>query len=187
MGGCEWMGLDDIVILFQITVWFNYLAVLHLSWDRTCEDKKKSIILKEGLALLEYVSTCYIKNILKKRENTAALPHFVVGLCGYAPRFMLCSAALLGFTRAPPHRHVRFPGLCMTWVWFEVQGECKGNRGLSDRYDRDKRRLAGDPKFSVLCNNILCNLRTQQGIQRGKDRDPVLEKPYIKETQWCAE
>jgi len=85
--------------------------------------KNKCIILKEGLALLEYVSTCYIKNILKKRENGAGLPHFVVGLCGYAPCFMLCSAASLGFTRALPHRRVRFPGLCMTWVWFEVQGE----------------------------------------------------------------
>jgi len=40
------------------------------------------------------------------------------------------------------------------------EGECKGNRGLSDRCDRDKCRLAGDPKFSILCNNILHNLRT---------------------------
>jgi len=72
--------------------------------------------------LYEYVSTYYIKNILKKRKNEAELPHFVVGLCGYAPLLHAMLRHVIGLHESPASSSCSMSGV-MYWVWFEVEGE----------------------------------------------------------------
>jgi hypothetical protein len=72
--------------------------------------------------LYEYVSTYYIKNILKKRKNEAELPRFVVGLCGYAPPLHAMLRHVIGLHESPASSSCSMSGV-MYWVWFEVEGE----------------------------------------------------------------
>jgi len=52
-----------------------------------------------------------------------------------------------------------WPGI-RSFIKNYVKGYCKGNHGPRNRYSRSRCRLAGDPKFSILYDNRLCNLCT---------------------------
>jgi len=93
--------------------------------------------------LYEYVSTYYIKNILKKRKNEAELPRFVVGLCGYAPPLHAMLRHVIGLHESPASSSCSMSGV-MYWVWFEVEGEVG-----------EVRRHGFYPSF--LCSPRLCS------------------------------